>query len=72
MKKALSAIVDVDIKGNKGLLKKKETIDWDKPHGLRVEFRIDGRVQLNGDGGLLTFALNLLSQRIVYKIVLHS
>lgn len=55
MKKAISAIVDVDIKGNKGLLKKKETIEWNKPHGLRVEFRIDGRVQLNGDGGLLTY-----------------
>lgn len=55
MKKALSTIVDVDIKGNKGLLKKKETVDWNKPHGLRVEFRIDGRVQLNGDGGLLTY-----------------
>jgi DNA topoisomerase-6 subunit B len=55
MKKALTAIVDVDIKGNRGLLKKKETIDWDRKHGLRVEFRIDGRVQLNGDGGLLTY-----------------
>jgi DNA topoisomerase-6 subunit B len=55
MKKAMTAIVDVDIKGNRGLLKKKETIDWDRKHGLRVEFRIDGRVQLNGDGGLLTY-----------------
>jgi DNA topoisomerase-6 subunit B len=55
MRKAIVATVDVDIKGNKGLLKNKEMIDWDKPHGLRVEFRIDGRVQLNGDGGLLTY-----------------
>lgn len=55
MRKAISAIVDVDIKGNRGLLKKKEMVDWDKPHGTRVEFRIDGRVQLNGDGGLLTY-----------------
>ncbi len=56
MKKAITAIVDVDIKGNKGVLKKKDSIDWDdKKHGLRVEFRIDGRVQLNGDGGLLTY-----------------
>lgn len=55
MRKAITAIVDVDIKGNKGLLKSKEMIDWDKAHGLRVEFRIDGRVQLNGDGGLLTY-----------------
>lgn len=55
MRKAVRAIIDVDIKGNKGIVKNKETIDWDRPHGLRVEFRIDGRVQLNGDGGLLTY-----------------
>jgi DNA topoisomerase-6 subunit B len=55
MRKAVSAIIDVDIKGNRGILKKKETIDWDKPHGLKVEFRIDGRIVLNGDGGLLTY-----------------
>ncbi len=55
MRKAVTAIVDVDIKGNRGILKNKETIDWDRPHGTRVEFRIDGRVQLNGDGGLLTY-----------------
>lgn len=55
MRKAVQAIIDVDIKGNRGLVKKKETIDWDKSHGLRVEFRIDGRIVLNGDGGLLTY-----------------
>lgn len=55
MRKALSAQVDVDIKANKGIIKNKETIDWKKPHGTRVEFRIDGRIQLNGDGGLLTY-----------------
>lgn len=55
MRKAVTSIIDVDIKGNKGVLKKKDTIDWDIPHGTKVEFRIDGRVQLNGDGGLLTY-----------------
>lgn len=55
MRKAVSAIIDVDIKGNRGIIKKKETIDWDKSHGLKVEFRIDGRIVLNGDGGLLTY-----------------
>lgn len=55
MRKALKAIVNVDIKGNKGLLKSKDNIEWKKDHGLRVEFRIDGRVQLNGEGGLLTY-----------------
>ncbi len=55
MKKAVRAQVDVDIKGNRGVMKNKETIDWNKPHGTRVVFRIDGRIQLNGDGGLLTY-----------------
>lgn len=55
MRKAFSAQIDVDIKANKGLIKNKEMIDWKKPHGTRVEFRIDGRIQLNGDGGLMTY-----------------
>ena len=55
MRQALEATVDVDIKGNKGILKNKKTVYWEKPHGLRVEFKIDGRLQLNGDGGLITY-----------------
>lgn len=55
MRKAIKAQVDVDIKTNTGVLRNKETIDWDKPHGVRVEFVIDGRIQLNGDGGLITY-----------------
>jgi DNA topoisomerase-6 subunit B len=55
MRKAIEGQVDVDIKGNKGLFKNKKTVDWSKPHGTRVAFRIDGRIQLNGDGGLLTY-----------------
>ena len=55
MKKALQAQVDVDIKNNKGILKNKTSINWKKNHGLRVSFKIDGRVQLNGDGGLVTY-----------------
>ena len=51
MRKAVKALVEVDIKQNRGLLKKKDTIDWEKEHGVRVEFRMDGRIQLNGDGG---------------------
>lgn len=73
MRKAVAATIDVDIKGNKGILKNKETIDWEKPHGLRVEFRIDGRIQLNGDGGLLTYleGTTLVNPhlRIKYKLV---
>jgi DNA topoisomerase-6 subunit B len=55
MRKAIRATVDVDIKGNKGIVKNKEMIDWKQPHGVRVEFKIDGRIQLNGDGGILTY-----------------
>lgn len=55
MRKAVKAIIDVDIKKNQGKFKSKDSIDWDKPSGLRVEFKLDGRVQLNGDGGLLTY-----------------
>ena len=53
--KAISVIVDMDIKNNKGLLKNKKTVSVEKKHGLRVEFLIDGRVQLNGEGGLITY-----------------
>ncbi len=55
MRKAVRATIDVDIKGNKGLIKNKETFEWKKPHGLKVDFKIDGRIQLNGDGGLITY-----------------
>jgi DNA topoisomerase-6 subunit B len=55
MRKAISAQVDVDIKTNNGILKNKESLDWSKSHGTRVEFVMDGRIQLNGDGGLVTY-----------------
>lgn len=56
MRKAISAQVDVDIKTNTGILRNKEMIDWkNKTNGVRVEFLMDGRMQLNGDGGLLTY-----------------
>ncbi|MCX7978581.1 MAG: DNA topoisomerase VI subunit B, partial [Bdellovibrionaceae bacterium] len=55
MRKAFSAQVDVDIKSNTGIVRNKETVEWNKPHGTRVEFVMDGRIQLNGDGGLLTY-----------------
>jgi len=55
MRKAISAQVDVDIKSNTGVLKNKESLEWDRDHGTRVEFMLDGRVQLNGDGGIVTY-----------------
>ena len=55
MKKAVSLTVDMDIKNNKGLVKDKKTVDYENPHGVTVKFLIDGRVQLNGEGGLITY-----------------
>ncbi len=55
MQKAISVVIDVNIKKNKGVIKKKETFKWNKSNGLKAVFRIDGRVQLNGDGGLITY-----------------
>ncbi len=55
MRKAVKAQVDVDIKTNTGIVKNKETLDWNKTSGTRVEFIMDGRVQLNGDGGIVTY-----------------
>lgn len=55
MRKAVTGQVDVDIKSNTGILRKKDTIEWKKDHGVKVEFELDGRIQLNGDGGLITY-----------------
>jgi DNA topoisomerase-6 subunit B len=57
MRKALKAHVEVDIKNNKGNLREKETIDWDRPHGTQVEFLIDGRIQVNGEAGILNYLI---------------
>ena len=54
-RKATSCVVEMDLKHNKGVIKNKETIDWDMDHGTSVEFVFDGRVQLNGDAGLLSY-----------------
>jgi DNA topoisomerase-6 subunit B len=55
MRKAVSCTVEVDIKNNKGILKDRETIDWKRPHGTSVEFLVDGRIQMNGEAGLLSY-----------------
>lgn len=55
MRQAVKCNIEVDIKKNTGNLKSKETIDWDRSHGVSCEFIMDGRVQLNGDAGLLTY-----------------
>lgn len=55
MRKALKCLVEVDIKNNKGVLKDKETIDWDRETGVSCEFVIDARIQVNGEGGVLAY-----------------
>ncbi len=55
MRKAVRCIVEVDIKHNKGVVKDKDTFDWNRPSGTRVEFVIDGRIQLNGEAGLVNY-----------------
>ncbi len=54
-RKATSCAIEVDLKNNKGLVRDKQSIDWNKPNGTQVEFNIEGRVQLNGDAGLLSY-----------------
>jgi DNA topoisomerase-6 subunit B len=54
-RKAVTCTVATDLKQNKGIIKEKETIDWDRKHGTSVEFHIDGRIQLNGDAGILNY-----------------
>lgn len=55
MKKAYSCVVEVDLKNNKGIIKEEKEIASDLKHGTELEFILDGKVQLNGEAGLLTY-----------------
>ncbi len=72
MRKAVSYLVEVDLKGNKGRIKEKETVDWDRKNGTSVEFVFDGRLQYNGEAGIHAFINgNILvnpHMTLVYKI----
>jgi len=72
MRKAVSYLVEVDLKGNKGRIKEKETVEWDRKHGTSVEFIFDGRLQYNGEAGLHAFINgNILMNphmTLVYKL----
>ncbi len=57
MRQAWRVTVEVDIRNNRGVIKTKEAVKWDRPHGVSVEFLVDGRIQLNGEGGILTYLL---------------
>lgn len=54
-RKAIQCVVDMDLKNNKGIVRDKTSIEWDRPQGTSVEFSLDGRIQLNGEGGLLAY-----------------
>lgn len=54
-RKAVSCGIEVDLKNNKGITRDKQTVEWDKAHGTQVEFLIEGRIQLNGEAGLLSY-----------------
>jgi DNA topoisomerase-6 subunit B len=56
-KKALSCLVEVDIKHNIGVIKDSKRIDWDRKHGTSIEVVMDGKVQTNGDAGILTYLM---------------
>ncbi len=72
MRKAVSYLVEVDLKGNKGRIKEKETVEWDRKNGTSVEFIFDGRLQYNGEAGLHAFINgNILvnpHMKLVYKL----
>jgi DNA topoisomerase-6 subunit B len=55
MRKAFSCVIDMDLKNNKGILRDKQSVEWDQQHGTSVEFKLDGRIMLNGEGGLLNY-----------------
>ncbi len=74
MRQAISALIEVDIKKNQGLFRDKKNIEWDRPHGTSVEFFIDGRIQLQGEGGLLTYltATSVVNPHLTLKYTING
>lgn len=54
-KKAYSCTIEIDFKNNKGMVKHPKEVDATFPHGTRIEFLLDGKVQINGDAGVLAY-----------------
>lgn len=71
-KKALSCLVEVDIKNNIGVIKEAKRIDWDRKHGTSIEVILDGKIQANGEAGLITYLVGTClvnpHLRLTYKI----
>lgn len=76
MRQAQELVIEVDIKHNKGIVKSKKAKDWEYKSGVSAEFVMDARVQLNGEGGLLTYlhgtALVNPHLTIHYKLLDHE
>lgn len=72
-KKAYQALIEVDIKNNKGLIKEERSLEAAFPHGTEIEFILDGKLQLNGEAGIKTYlsgtALVNPSLSLRYKIL---
>jgi len=54
-KKAISAIVECDIKNNKGIVRSRKEIEPTFNHGTEIEYTFDAKLQVNGDAGVLTY-----------------
>lgn len=71
-KKAEQCYVEVDIKTNTGTIREPKQVEVDFIHGTQVEFIFDGKIQLNGEAGILTYlngtALVNPSLRLTYKM----
>ena len=72
MKKAYSCLIEVDIKHNKGITKNAKQEVPTFSHGTTIEFLLDGKLQLNGEAGLLTYLIGTSlvnpSMSLTYKM----
>lgn len=54
---ATQVTVDVDFRQNKGVLRDKKEVTFPHKHGTRVEFKLDGKLQSNGEAGLVNYIM---------------
>lgn len=73
MKKAISCIVECDIKNNHGIVRDLKEINWDRPHGTSIELILDGKVVVNGESSVTAYlegtALVNPALNLTYKIL---
>ena len=54
-RKATACLVQMDLKNNRGMVTNRSQVEWERPQGTSVEFLLDGRIQLNGEAGLINY-----------------